>query len=241
MIPNKQEQQVIDYLILHKLPLDILLEVKDHMISQVLDIQINENLSFDEAFHKTQKLWESEFKTTKYSVFFKEEIPVIVKKIVKTRYNIILKKAFLLGLISFVLNLLLIYVADNLEVYTALFRMQNCLFVLVPLCIWGFNYKIWKYLKQSHKYEGKLLYSMYQQNIGTMVVAMSFMGQIVSKKGKYPYLFFRENNHNEIFFVLATLILPYLAQVMIIFVLINFFEHKKALAKMQNFLNISIK
>uniref|UniRef100_A0AAU6WQ34 Uncharacterized protein n=1 Tax=Chryseobacterium endophyticum TaxID=1854762 RepID=A0AAU6WQ34_9FLAO len=34
MITTEQEQQVTDYLIFHRLPLDILLEVKDHMISR---------------------------------------------------------------------------------------------------------------------------------------------------------------------------------------------------------------
>jgi hypothetical protein len=75
MITKEQEQQIIDYLIFHKLPVDILLEIKDHMTSQVSDIQIQERLSFDEALLKTQKLWESEFKMTHYSLFFKEEIP----------------------------------------------------------------------------------------------------------------------------------------------------------------------
>lgn len=33
MIIQEQEQTITDYLILHQLPLDILLEVKDHMLS----------------------------------------------------------------------------------------------------------------------------------------------------------------------------------------------------------------
>jgi hypothetical protein len=239
MINKEQDQQVADYLMLHKLPLDILLEVKDHMISQVLDIQINENLIFDEAFHKTQKLWADEFKMTKYSLFFKEEIPVIVKKIVKAKNNSILKKSLLFGLISFAVNILFIFLADDKEVYTALFRIQNASFVLFTVGVWAFNYKIWKYVKQDFKYRGRLFYSMYQQNVGLLIVAMSSMAQVTSKEGIYPYLFFRAHDHREIGYVLATLILPFLIQVMVIFGLINFFEHKKTLARMQNFINAS--
>lgn len=80
MFSQQHEQAITDYLILHQLPLDILLEVKDHMMSQIADIQTEENINFEKAFHKTQKLWESEFRMTKYSVFYAEEIPVIVKK-----------------------------------------------------------------------------------------------------------------------------------------------------------------
>lgn len=72
MFSQEQEQAITDYLVFHKLPLDILLEVKDHMISQVADIRAEEQKSFEEAFHQTQKLWESEFKLTSYSLFYKE-------------------------------------------------------------------------------------------------------------------------------------------------------------------------
>jgi hypothetical protein len=240
MINEAQDRQVTEYLMLHKLPLDILLEVKDHMISQISDIQFNENLSFEGAFYKTQKLWADEFKMTKYSVFYQGEIPVIVKKIVKERYNSIIKKSLLLGLISFAVNILFIFLADNQEVYTVLFRIQNASFVLFTVGVWAFNYKIWKYMKQDFKYRGRLFYSMYQQNMGLLVVAMSSMAQVVSKEGIYPYLFFRANDHSEIAYVLATLILPYLVQVVVIFGLINFFQHKKTLVRLKDFIGISV-
>ncbi len=236
---KEQEEEITDYLMLHRLPLDILLEVKDHMISQIADIQMEENVGFDEAFLKTKKLWGSEFKMTRYSIFYQEQIPVIVKKIAKARYNNILKKSLLLGLISFAVNILLIFLANNEEVYSTLFKIQNGLFVLFTFGVWFFNRKIWKYVKQDFKYRGRLFYSMYQQNTGLLVVSMTSMTQIISKKGIYPYLFFRTNDHSEIIFVLATLVLPYCIQVIIIFGLINFFEHKKSLEKMKDFLNLS--
>jgi hypothetical protein len=46
MITSAEEKQIDEYLILNKLPLDILLEVRDHMISQISDLQMHENLSF---------------------------------------------------------------------------------------------------------------------------------------------------------------------------------------------------
>lgn len=239
MMTKEQEEEITDYLMLHRLPLDILLEVKDHMISQIADIQMEENVGFDEAFLKTKKLWGSEFKMTRYSIFYQEQIPVIVKKIAKARYNNILKKSLLLGLISFAVNILLIFLANNEEVYSTLFKIQNGLFVLFTFGVWFFNRKIWKYVKQDFKYRGRLFYSMYQQNTGLLVVSMTSMAQIISKKGIYPYLFFRTNDHSEIIFVLATLVLPYCIQVIIIFGLINFFEHKKSLEKMKDFLNLS--
>lgn len=239
IISQEQEKLITDYLILHRLPLDILLEVKDHMISQVQDIQFNENLSFDKALHKTQILWESEFKMTSYPVFFSEQIPMIVKKIVKAKYNNILKKSLYLGLISFAVNLLFIYLSNSQEVYTALFRLQNCLFILAPILVWIFNSKMRKYMRTDFKYRNKLFYTMYQQNMGMYIISINVMFQVVLRENKYSFEFFRTENQVAIFPLLLALIIPFILQTLIIFVLINFFEHKKALNRVQNFLNIS--
>lgn len=233
---NKEQLDFIrDYLIFQKLPLDILLEVEDHMASQVLDIQKNENISFDEAFLKTQKLWENEFKMTRYSIFYSEKIPVIVKKIVKAKYNKILKKSLLYALISFGVNLLLIYVSDSQETYTDFFRGQNLLFLLAPALVWVFNYKIRKFVKKDFKYKGRSFYSIYQQNIGIMVVSTSTMAQIVAKDGKHAYLLFKMNDMSDVFLSLLTLFFPFLLQMTVIFGILNFFEHKKTLKKLSVF------
>ncbi|WP_155845036.1 hypothetical protein [Chryseobacterium daeguense] len=239
MMSTEQEQQITDYLIFHRLPLDILLEVKDHMISQVLDIQSDENLNFDEAFLKTKKLWESEFKSTGYSAFYHEQIPVIVKRIVKIKYNAIFKKSLLLGLVSFAVNLLLIYLSADQEMYNDLFRLYNCLFFLVPFLIWIFNPSMRKYVKRDFKFQGKLNYTMYQQNLGMYVICANVMFQLILREDKHAYRFFRTESPVEIFPLLITLIMPYILQVFIIFLLINFFEHKKTLVKIKDFIKVS--
>ncbi|WP_294331549.1 hypothetical protein [uncultured Chryseobacterium sp.] len=237
MYSNQEEKQITDYLLLHKLPLDILLEVKDHMISQVADIQAEENMSFEQAFHQTQKLWESEFRMTKYSVFYAEEIPVIVRKIVSARNNGLLKKAFLLGIISLAVSFLSVYLVNDVDLYSDFFRIQNGLFIVVPIVIWAYNYKILKYIKHDYKYQNKLFYTLYQQNAALSLSMIGLMGQIIVKDGKYPYLFFRENDYGEIGYVVVTLLLPYIVQVLIIFVMMSFFEHKKALVRVERFLS----
>ncbi|WEK68478.1 MAG: hypothetical protein P0Y62_11465 [Candidatus Chryseobacterium colombiense] len=229
---KEQLDLIRDYLIFQKLPLDILLEVEDHMASQVLDIQKNEGLSFDEAFLKTQKLWESEFKMTTYSVFYSEQIPVIVKKMVKAKYNKILKRSFFYALISLAVNLLLIYLSNSQELYTDFFRGQNLLFLLAPALVWAFNYKIRKYVKRDFKYKGRSFYSIYQQNIGIMVVSTTTMAQIFAKEGKYAYLLLKTDQPGTLLYGLVTLILPFLAQIVVIFGILNFFEHKKTLKKL---------
>ena len=64
MLSETQLTEIRNYLLSKKLPIDILIEVNDHFISQITDLQREENLSFEEAFEKTKENWKEEFKTT---------------------------------------------------------------------------------------------------------------------------------------------------------------------------------
>ncbi|MCY1663608.1 hypothetical protein [Chryseobacterium sp. SL1] len=238
MITEKHEQEITDYLIFHRLPLDILVEVKDHMISQIADIQIEENVGFDEAFLKTKKLWGSEFKMTRYSIFYKEQIPVIVKRIAKVKYRSIFKKSLIFGLASFTVNLLLIYFSTDQETYSDLFRLYNSLFVMIPFLLWLFNKNLRKYVKKDFKYQGKSFFTIYQQNLGLFVLTLNISFQLILREDKYVFRFFRTDDPVSVFSLLIALIIPYILHTTVIFVLINFFEHKKTMTKMNNFLTI---
>ena len=65
MITKSQENEIRDYLISKKLPIDILLEVNDHFISQISDLQLAENLDFSSAFKKTKDNWKKDLSFSK--------------------------------------------------------------------------------------------------------------------------------------------------------------------------------
>ena len=62
MLSETQLTEIRNYLLSKKLPIDILIEVNDHFVSQISDLQREENLSFEEAFEKTKLSWEKELK-----------------------------------------------------------------------------------------------------------------------------------------------------------------------------------
>lgn len=239
MILTEEEKQVTDYLILHRLPLDVLLEVKDHMISQISDIQANEKLSFNEAFHKTQKLWADEFKMTTYSAFYNGGIPLILKKIVKEKYNNIIRKSLLLGIVASLLSLSLVFISKNQPTYNNLFRIYNSLFLITPFLLWVFNKEIRKHVRRDFQYDGKLLFTIYQQNLALFISCIGLMFQFVTREDKYLFRFFRTDDTVSIFPLMLTFILPYFMYSMMIFVMINFLEHKKTLKSLKSFLDIS--
>ena len=62
MITEIQLTEIRNYLLSKKLPIDILIEVNDHFISQISDLQRDENLSFEEAFEKVKDNWKEELR-----------------------------------------------------------------------------------------------------------------------------------------------------------------------------------
>lgn len=230
-----QEKKITDYLVSKKLSLDIQIEIKDHMINQITDLQLDENLSFDEAFSRVKESWKNEFETTSYWMFFREPIPLIAKKVIREKYNSLLKKSFLIGLLFLGVNILLIYLASSVETYSLLFKGLNGIFLLALGSVWILNFKIRKYMKPDFKYKGKCLYTMYQQNMGLMLVGTISMLQIIMRDGHYAYQFFRGQNEVSLFMVAITLLIPFFLQSLAIFILFNFYVHKKSLLKLNDF------
>lgn len=239
MMNTMQEDMITDYLVSKNLSLDIQVEIKDHMINQITDLQLEENLSFEEAFSRVKESWKNEFVTTSYWMFFREPIPLIAKKVIREKYNNLLKKSFLIGLLFFGINILLIYSANSADTYSLLFKGLNGIFLLALGVIWIMNFKIRQFMKLDFKYKGKCLYTMYQQNMGLILLCTLSMLQLMMKNGHYAYQFFREQNYADSFMVLITLLIPFVLQTGVIFTVFNFYEHKKNLLKMHDFVTLN--
>ena len=57
-----QLTEIRNYLLAKKLPIDILIEVNDHFVSQILDLQREKNLGFEEAFEKVKESWKEDLR-----------------------------------------------------------------------------------------------------------------------------------------------------------------------------------
>ncbi|OCK52346.1 hypothetical protein BA768_12185 [Chryseobacterium sp. CBo1] len=93
MISAKQKLEIEKYLISKNLPLDILLEVKDHFLNQIDNLQIENKESFDAAFENTKEKWSEDLKQAKY--YNGKSIALIAKNIKDKAVNKILLKASL--------------------------------------------------------------------------------------------------------------------------------------------------
>ncbi len=82
---ESQLTEIRNYLLSKKLPIDILIEVNDHFISQISDLQREENLGFEEAFEKTKENWKEELN---FNTIYSNNSDVALLKKIKQRQNL---------------------------------------------------------------------------------------------------------------------------------------------------------
>lgn len=55
-----EEEYIRNYLLTQKLPIDLLMEVEDHFISQIMNLMREKEMNFEEAFLQTKSQWQPE-------------------------------------------------------------------------------------------------------------------------------------------------------------------------------------
>jgi hypothetical protein len=89
MLTPEQNKEITRYLVAKNLPIDLVLEVKDHMIEQIENM---ENVSFEDAFEEVKLSWKEELKMVFSLKSPFRKLTKFQKKIVKkTEYKILIK------------------------------------------------------------------------------------------------------------------------------------------------------
>ena len=107
MLTELQLTEIRNYLLSKKLPIDILIEVNDHFISQISDLQREENLGFEEAFEKTKENWKEELN---FNTIYSNNSDVALLKKIKQRQNL---NFFILSLKIFFAILIISLIISN--------------------------------------------------------------------------------------------------------------------------------
>lgn len=92
MITETQRTEIRKYLASKQLPIDIVMEVEDHFVTQIENFE-NHNILFNKAFEKTKLIWSNDFKMVKKSFFSFGKVLRIVKDIQTEVTKNLLKKA----------------------------------------------------------------------------------------------------------------------------------------------------
>ena len=83
MITEPQLTEIRNYLLSKKLPIDILMEVEDHFVAQINELQNHEQLDFNQAFEKTKNSWQNELKPYWNGSLSLEDVSDFMRKVRK--------------------------------------------------------------------------------------------------------------------------------------------------------------
>jgi hypothetical protein len=170
MLTETQLTEIRNYLLSKKLPIDILIEVNDHFISQISDLQRDENLSFDEAFEKVKENWKEEL-TFEAVLMGTSQVKFLTK--IKRKQNL---DFFLFALKIFATILIssfLISNFGNVNIFIYFFSAILILSFSTPLIIKMMNYKNFELSRKYKKIQLNSLQSI--SNIGSISIMYFFI------------------------------------------------------------------
>lgn len=189
----EEQLQVKKYLLEQKLPLDLTVEVYDHFLAQLHDVQASQHITFDEAFSVVKDAWRKDLHRCWRGGFnLEDESNLLIsyrKNINHAARQVMLRWFWLLPLTSF----LLAYLLDAEG-----FAWAEVTVLMVP-----FLYLLFLLIKDFKKFKNKEMHSKYlisyYQTAPTLFFTFSALliprlGAILDDPEKYRSLFLFENN-----------------------------------------------
>lgn len=184
MISDIEEKEIRDYLLSKKLPLDLLLEVNDHFISQINSLEREKDLQFPEAFKEVKENWRNDLTLSWKCGFSLEDSTDFMRKISKQieRENIL--ESLKLG-VPYVLIIFLVANFCNVYFFQAFFVSAILIPVLVGIANYIYHYKDFRLPK---KYPSNIL-TLHQKAVFLFFLLISPMLNIFSKVFDHPKKF----------------------------------------------------
>jgi hypothetical protein len=187
MISETQAQEITAYLLEQKLPLDILMEIQDHIISQISDLEREQSLSFKEAFQMAKDSWRSELRPYWNGSWDLEDRNDLVRNFEKSVFKEIGWKSvkYTLGIMMILVLLANIF---SLEFYQNLFLIFSL--TLISYTIIPIVYR-WKTFRLPNKYYPKYMLTLYQNYVILPLSGAYFLFKFIEEYDKFAYSFYK--------------------------------------------------
>ena len=233
MITPEQNKEITQYLVAKNLPIDLVLEVKDHMIEQ---IESMENLCFEEAFEKVKESWKEEF-VYKFSFSRLKMLTNYEISIQKENYSKIFLKTFCYFTPLLIITLLLAYYNTSLYKFTIETVYYFCVIVTGTLLL--INFKIQK--TTFNTYSKRI--SVYQKGASNFLVGGLFIliyNVFIPNNDKDLVAIHKLLNFEISFKILFHLLATYVYIIWWLFGLLYFLAYKKSIKELQNRVNLKL-
>ena len=235
MITPEQNKTITTYLLSKNLPIDLVLEIKDHMIEQ---IENKENLSFEEAFEKVKESWKEELKMVyTFRLGFIHRITQFQNNIgEKINKNFFLISLYLMSIFVFITFIL---ARINIKIFeiVMLYTYYSC--IAITLLVFILNFKILK----STFFVTLPKINIYQKGSGILFsggTQILLFNILLFDKIKYFYSTYMLFNLEFSLRNFAETFINYLYLWMWIFGLLYFLSYKKSIKELQNRINLKL-
>ena len=233
MITPEQNKEITQYLVAKNLPIDLVLEVKDHMIEQIASM---ENLCFEEAFEQVKISWKVEF-IYKFSFSRLKMLTNYEISIQKENYSKIFLKTFCYFTPLLIITLLLAYYNTSLYKFTIETVYYFCVIVTGTLLL--INFKIQK--TTFNTYSKRI--SVYQKGASNFLVGGLFIliyNVFIPNNDKNLVAIHKLLNFEISFKILFHLLATYVYIIWWLFGLLYFLAYKKSIKELQNRVNLKL-
>ena len=235
MITPEQNKEITQYLISKNLPIDLVLEIKDHMIEQ---IESMENVCFEEAFEHVKISWKEELKMVfSFRLGFIHRITQFQNNVGgKINKNFLLKSLYLMLVFVFIT---FIFARINIKIFeiVMLYTYYSC--IAITLLLFILNFKILK----STFFVTLPKINIYQKGSGILFsggTQILLFNILLFDKIKYFYSTYMLFNLEFSLRNFAETFLNYLYLWMWLFGLLYFLSYKKSIKELQNRVNLKL-
>ena len=235
MITPEQNKTITTYLLSKNLPIDLVLEIKDHMIEQ---IENKENITFEEAFEKVKISWKEELKMVyTFRLGFIHRITQFQNNIGgKINKNFFIISLYLMTIFVFIT---FIFARINIKIFeiVMLYTYYSC--IAITLLVFILNFKILK----STFFVTLPKINIYQKGSGILISGSTqilLFNILLFDKIKYFYSTYMLFNLEFSLRNFAETFINYLYLWMWIFGLLYFLSYKKSIKELQNRINLKL-
>lgn len=132
MITETQLSEIRSYLLSKNLPIDILLEVQDHFVSQITSLEIEKQTDFENAFEITKNIWANDLQTY-FPWYILKKTNSAIRTVFERRYR---KEADLqLFKIASTASAAFFIVALALSMISTYFVLEKVIYLFLNACI----------------------------------------------------------------------------------------------------------
>jgi len=224
-----ERKQIQKYLEDKRLPLDIYMEIEDHIISQIAEME-TKGVSFQEAFLQIKTKWKKELSFQNFSFSDVKAVPKIVAKIRSAYVREIVPKILTISFLILLVLVLGTYKFD-LESFKIFYTIIYAGFIILPIIVFVLNFMVLVQRGNHNKRPLNAYHKMVELAVGMFIFPMVNIANTSKSSEMFYNVFYI--SETSLLSKILTLSMPLYFSSVCLFAAFIFIKYKREVAKMK--------